>query len=248
MRILGLDIETAPNKVYAWGLWGQDIHYENILEPGYTLCWAAKWFGEKKVHFASVHHDGKEEMVRRIYELVDSADVICHYNGTKFDMPILNREFLDLHLPPPSTYSEIDLLKVVRRQFRLPSNKLDYVARHLGIDGKTKHMGMQMWRDCMDGCPKAWATMRRYNMQDTKLLETVYNRLLPWITPHPNMGHYVDGGKMVCPRCGSDKLKKDGTEKRTVIPYQRYRCLDCGGRMKGESLAGVLGKPLAKPT
>ena len=37
-RILLLDIETAPHRVFAWGLWGQDIYLDQIEEPGYTLC------------------------------------------------------------------------------------------------------------------------------------------------------------------------------------------------------------------
>ncbi len=40
-KILLLDIETAPHRVYAWGLWGQDIYLDQIEAPGYTLCWAA---------------------------------------------------------------------------------------------------------------------------------------------------------------------------------------------------------------
>lgn len=185
-------------------------------------------------------------MVKRIYDLVDEADAIVHYNGTKFDMPILKREFLDQGLPPPSPWSDIDLLKTVRREFKLPSNKLDYVAQHLGLSGKTKHMGMAMWRDCMDGCPKAWATMKKYNIQDVRLLEDVYNAILPWMKTHPNQGHYQASHDMVCPRCGSDHIIKAGKETRTIIPYQRYRCADCQGLMKGETLLDE-PRPKTKP-
>jgi hypothetical protein len=33
-KILLLDIETAPHRVYSWGLWKQDIHIDRIIEPG----------------------------------------------------------------------------------------------------------------------------------------------------------------------------------------------------------------------
>jgi len=166
LKILLLDIETAPHKVYSWGLWNQDINPDNILEQGYTLCWAAKWLDKRGVMFDSVRDSKRKQMVKRIHELVDEADAVIHYNGTKFDMPILNQEFLYDDLDPPSSYAEIDLLKTARKRFRLPSNKLDYVARYLGLGSKVKHMGMAMWRDCMDGCPKAWAVMEHYNRQD----------------------------------------------------------------------------------
>ena len=89
-------------------------------------------------------------------------------------------------LDPPSQFKQLDLLQTTRQQFRFPSNKLDYVSQQLGLGSKTKHMGMEMWRDCMDGCPKAWKIMKRYNMQDVRLTEKYYKRLLPWIKNHPN--------------------------------------------------------------
>lgn len=232
MRILGLDIETAPHRVFAWGLWDQNIHIDNIVQPGYTLCWAAKWFGKKKVYFNSVHESSAEDMIKEIYGLIEEADAVVHYNGTKFDMPTLAQEFLTHDLPPPTPYSDIDLLKVVRKRFRLPSNKLDYVARYLGIDGKVKHMGMQLWRDCMEGCPKAWKVMKRYNIQDVRLLEDVYTRILPWIHNHPNWGLYTDADKPTCRNCGSTNVVKNGIERSVTLPYQRYRCQDCRTPLK----------------
>ena len=238
MKILLLDIETAPHKVYSWGLWSQDINPDNILEQGYTLCWAAKWRDQKQVMFNSIYETSRKKMVKEIYGLICEADAVCHYNGTKFDIPILNQEFLYDSLAPPSSYAEIDLLKTARKRFRLPSNKLDYVARYLGLGSKLKHMGMEMWRDCMDGCPKAWKVMKRYNKHDVVLLEKVYDVLLPWIPNHPNWGHYVeiaDEETKICRNCGSSKVKKDGWERRTVVPYQRYRCTACGTPLKGRS-------------
>ena len=235
MKILLLDIETAPHKVYSWGLWNQDINPDNILEQGYTLCWAAKWYGKRKVMFDSVHKSKRKQMVRGIYDLVNEADAVVHYNGTKFDMPTLNHEFLYDGLDPPSSYAEIDLLKTARKRFRLPSNKLDYVAKYLGCGTKLKHLGMEMWRDCMEGCPKAWAVMERYNKRDVTLLEDVYKALLPWIPNHPNWGHYVDG-KRVCSKCGSTRVKLDGIERRTLVPYQRMRCLKCRSPLKGRTM------------
>lgn len=234
MKILLLDIETAPHNVYSWGLYNQNINPDNVIEQGYTLCWAAKWYGQKKVHFDSLHRSKRHEMIQGIYDLIDEADAIIHYNGTKFDIPTLNHEFIYDRLSPPSTYVEIDLLKTARRKFRLPSNKLDYVAKYLGLSGKVKHMGLQLWHDCMDGCPKAWRIMERYNKKDVTLLEDVYNVLLPWIDGHPNWGHYIDG-EVVCRKCGSTNVKKNGLERKTVVPYQRYRCTDCGTNIRGRT-------------
>lgn len=233
MKILHIDIETAPNKAYAWGLWNQNIAINQIVEPGYTLCWAAKWHGKRKVFFDSVHESSPEKMVSRVHRLLDEADVACHYNGQKFDIPTLNREFFLLGMEPPSPFKQLDLLKTTRQQFRFPSNKLDYVVQQLGLGSKTKHVGMDMWRDCMEGCPKAWAKMKQYNIQDVRLLEKYYKKILPWIKAHPNWGVYLDSDRPTCRNCGSGILQKRGIERTNTMTYERYQCQGCGKWQRG---------------
>jgi len=238
VRILHLDIETAPNKVYSWGLFNQNISINQIVEAGYTMCWAAKWHGEKQVMFGSIHQD-PVKMVEDIFELINQADAIVHYNGEKFDMPTLNKEFLLHGLGVPDPYHHIDLLKVVRKRFKFPSNKLDYVAQALGLGAKTQHKGMDLWRECMDGDDKAWKIMERYNKQDVRLTEKLYNELLPWIQNHPNHALYKETTRPVCPNCGSEHVNKQGVETTLTMKYQRYKCMDCGTPIRGRTNIGT---------
>lgn len=235
MKILHLDIETKPNICYTWGLWNQNIGINQIVESGATMCWAAKWHGVRGVEYMSEHHDSEEEMLTRMHELLEEADAVVHYNGTKFDMPTLNKEFIRFGMEPPAPYHQIDLLRVAKKRFRFTSNKLDYVAQYLGIGAKTKHMGMDLWTDCMAGCPKAWKIMKRYNIQDVKLLEDLYVALLPWIKDHPNHALYMDTDRPVCPNCGSEHVIKKGVETTKTMQYQRYRCNDCGTPIRGRT-------------
>ena len=228
MKILMLDIETAPHRVCAWGFWDQNIGLEQIEEPGFTLCWAAKWYKDRSIKFSSIHTNGNEAMLQGIYDLIEEADAVVHYNGTRFDMPTLNQEFLTSGLGPPAPYQQIDLLRTARSQFRLPSNKLNYVARHLGVEGKYEHKGMRLWKDCMAGDDKAWKTMEKYNKQDVNLLEQVYEEFLPWITNHPNQGLFTESTDMVCPNCGGKHLTKRGHYYTKTMHYQRLQCQDCG--------------------
>ena len=94
MKILHLDIETAPNVVYTWGLYNQNISINQIVEPGYTLCWAAKWDDDSQVLFDSVYQSSPKKMLTNMHKLLEKADAVVHYNGKKFDIPTLNREFL----------------------------------------------------------------------------------------------------------------------------------------------------------
>lgn len=234
-RILLLDIETAPHRVFAWGLRDQDVHLDQIEAVGYTLCWSAKWLGERKMHFRSIHADGRRRMLRAIYDLLREADVVVHYNGTRFDLPTLNQEFLALGWGPPEPYQQVDLLLAVRRQFRLASNKLDFVARALGLGEKMAHKGMELWRGCMDGDAGAWRTMERYNKRDVELLERLYARLLPWIPQHPNVGMWARGERPVCPNCGSKRVERRGAYHSRTRAYQRWSCRECGKWMRSRT-------------
>ena len=230
MKILLLDIETAPHKVLAWGLFKQNIAINQIEEPGYTLCWAAKWLGESEVIFRDINDP---DMLTKIYSLINEADAVIHYNGTNFDMPTLNNEFLEAKMPPPAPYKEIDLLRTARKKFRLPSNKLDYVARHIGIAGKVAHKGMTLWIGCMENNPADWKIMKRYNIQDVKLLEKVYKRFRPWIDNHPNHALYMDTDRPVCTSCGSHKVQSRGYAKTQTQKYKRYQCNSCHTWLQG---------------
>ncbi len=232
MKRLILDIETAPNKVYSWGLFNQNIAINQIDEPGYILCWGAKWYGKEKIYFSSLKSQGKEKMLRGIYKLLDESEAIIHYNGQRFDIPILNQEFLSLEWTMPSPSIQIDLLRTARKQFRLPSNKLAYVAHYLKIGEKPPATNFELWKACMRGEAKAWKQMKEYNINDVVLTEKVYDKLLPWISNHPNYALFHGTEGLSCTTCGSDHLQKRGMTQTKTLKYQRYQCQECGTWMR----------------
>src|SRR5689334_1617862 len=101
MRILLLDIETAPNLAYVWRLWKENIGVDQITNSGYVLCWTAKWLGEKAVEFESIPASGAKRMMRRLHKLLEEADAVITYNGIDFDLPTVNEEFVQLGMKPP---------------------------------------------------------------------------------------------------------------------------------------------------
>lgn len=239
MKTLLLDIESAPNRVYAWGLFKQDIHIDQIEEPGYTLCWAAKWVGEQEVMFSSVWTDGPDGMLERIHTLLEEADVVVHFNGLKYDIPRLNTGFLLSGISPPAPFAQVDLYPVVKKRFAFPSNKLTYVCEQLGLGSKVAHKGMLLWREVMAGERDAQATMQKYNIQDIALLERLYNICKPWVIGHPNAGLYITNEVIVCPNCGGSHLQSRGLYHAKTQSYRRYRCMDCGkwSRQRTSSLS-----------
>jgi len=181
--------------------------------------------------FDSIHQSKPKAMLGRIHKLLDEADAVVHYNGIKFDIPTLNKEFLKKGFGPPTPYKQIDLLRVCRYAFRFESNKLDYVSQALGIGAKVRHEGFELWTKCMAGDKSAWKRMERYNRGDVRLLEDLYKRLIPWIDKHPNHGAFQD--VQCCPKCGSEKFQQRGWAVTTVMKYPRYQCQGCGGWFRG---------------
>lgn len=234
MNILELDVEVAPNLATVWGIFNQNIAINQLLETSRILCYAAKWYGKKKIIFDSEFMSDHKSMMEGLHELLSEADAVIHYNGDRFDIPTINREFLLYDLPPPDSYHNIDLLKTVRKKFRFTSNKLDHICKELGIGSKVEHTGHQLWLDCMNRDKKAWKLMEKYNKQDVVLLEELYNKLIPWIQVHPNHALYLSNEHdIICPKCGSDDIKKNGTETTPTMKYQRYRCNSCRSPLRG---------------
>lgn len=228
MKVLTIDIETRPNLAYVWGLWDQNIALNQVEEFGTVISWAAKWLGERSVHFASDYHDGHESMIAKAWQMLDEADVVVGYNSKSFDMKHLNREFVLAGMPPPSPYIDVDLMLVVKQRFKFSSNKLQHIATELGIGSKVQHDGFDLWLRCMSNDDKAWSTMKKYNCQDVVLTEKVYTRLLPWIKNHPHRGLY--GGKIDnCPRCGHHELIGRGYHSTRTGRYRTVQCKSCGG-------------------
>lgn len=229
MRILMLDIETSPNLGWVWSLWNQNIGLSQLVVEKDILCFAAEWLDKpyKKEFHAQWGPGGKEGMLKAAHRLLDEADAVIHYNGTRFDVPHLQGEMWKAGMLPPSPHKDIDLLKTVKNKFALPSNKLAHVTATAGLATKTQTGGFELWVDVMAGDPKAQKKMQRYCENDVTIMRDLYWSLLPWLVGHPNVSLYGGQG---CPRCGAeDSLEKRGVRTTSVGQYQRYRCSECGG-------------------
>lgn len=225
MKLLFLDIETKATVISSFGLYNINAGINQIIKHGTVICWAAKWHDDKNIIFDSDWTSSHKKMIKNMWKLLDEADIVCTYNGYAFDMKELSRQFLLLNMPPPSPYKQLDLYKVIKKNFRFISNKLDNVSQELGIGSKIKHTGMDLWNEVEAKDPAARKLMQKYNEQDTLLLEKLYNKLLPWLSGFINHNEYTE--LSVCPTCGSNNLHKRGFQKSNTQTWQRYRCMDC---------------------
>lgn len=235
-KILLLDVETAPAEAYVWGIYDQNINYNQIKHHAYMLCWSAKWSHEAKVmsdclinhptHFKENKRSDKR-ICESIWKLMNEADIIIGHNGDEFDLKRLNSYFLKNKMKPVSPYKSIDTLKALRSNFGFLSNKLDSICQELKIGAKVKHEGFELWIKCMAGDPAAFGRMVKYNKKDVLLLQELYETIKPFIKNHPSMNIY-SGNVNSCINCGSESFKREGYSYTATSKYQRYQCLKCG--------------------
>lgn len=237
------DIETTPNLVHAWGLWDQNIGINQIVTPQDILCFAAHKVGTKQIEVHAAWN-GYNEMIARMHEIFDDADYLVGYNNASFDDKLCSAAFVKAGLEPPAPHRVVDLLRVVKKRFKFPSHKLDYVCKALGLETKASTGGMDLWTACMAGDGKAQRKMLAYNRQDVRITGQLFERLRPWIDGL-NVPLYDDESEdlLACNRCGSEDVVRRGFAYTTTARYQRFRCGGCGGWLrsrKSESLKTVL--------
>lgn len=226
-RVLLFDIETAPNLAYVWGKYEQDVIA--FKSEWYILSVAYKWLGESKVNCITIQgkKGNDKALVTKLRELFHKADVIIAHNGDAFDIKKARARFIFHGLKPPSQFATIDTYKVAKRYFNFNSNKLNDLAVYLNAGEKVKHTGFDLWLGCMQDKAKSWSLLKKYNIQDVRLLEKVYNLLLPWMDKHPHMALLQD--RKGCPKCGSDQVVKDGVRANSASLQQQWNCKACGG-------------------
>lgn len=234
-RVLLFDIETSLQPVAVFSLANQDwINPENILAERHlvSVCW--KWFGESKVYSVSLLNDPKrfakdphddKHVCEVFHKVLNEADCVIGHNSDNFDIKYLKTRML-IHgmatLPP---ITSLDTYKVLKQNFMLNSNKLDYAGHVLGL-GRKKSTPKGLWLDVLAGSKKAIKVMVDYNKRDVTLLEDVFKKLVPYIPNHVSRELFGGTG---CPRCGSHKIQSRGLHRAISKVYQRFQCQSCSG-------------------
>lgn len=232
-----IDIENTPMLLAGWGLFNQNFGINQIIEDWYILSYAVKTLHIDDAvcygldDFPDYTSGGNMEilLVEKLWKELDEADYIIAHNGKAFDNKKIKAKFLEYGFPIPSPYRVIDTLKIAKDNFRLSSNKLDYILRLLEKAGKLDAGGMETWLGCMNGCPESWKTMKTYNLQDTTELEEVYLDIRHWDTKHPNVANFINDGVERCTVCASDNLKLCDTDSKTNLStFDTLTCGSCG--------------------
>lgn len=244
LKTLIVDIERLPGRARVkhrgltiegdfWDLsgWKHTIGYrinpDDVLEWPTTICFAAKWYETGKRTFSAAWDVGADAMYETAFALYDEADIVITYNGVSFDNKHFQSGWTERGMGKPSSWKDIDLLRVARQSLGWESKTLDSVCKRLGIDAKSDKYSVVMARAAMAGDVAKQRQMRRYNTNDTDITGNVYGHFLPLIKSHPHVAPSL--GALVCGRCTSTDVERVGTYSPGVHNYPEYRCKTCGG-------------------
>lgn len=228
-----IDIETKPLLLYGWGMFDQNYGLNQIKEDWSILSFSAKWLGEDKLIYADIRHkrDKTDDrvLVKQIRDLISQADIVVGHNLKRFDTKKINARIVFHDIAPPAPYRQEDTLTMAKKRFSFTSNKLEYLAKFLGVKHtkltERKFVGMDLWTACIDNNKEAWEEMEKYNKRDVLALEGVYKRLAPWGTGI-NHSAYSDSTLATC-NCGSTAFTKRGYNFSNNGKYQRFQCTKC---------------------
>ena len=236
MKHRGLTIEGDFWDMSSWKhTIGRRIHPDDVLEWPSTVCFAARWYGTpppgkpRKVFAAAWEDGGADGMHQAAFDLYDAAHLAITYNGVGFDNRHLTSGWTERAMGRPSSWKDIDLLRVARSSQGWESKTLDSVCKRLQIPAKNDKYDVTTARAAMAGDVKAQRKLRRYNENDTEILGAVYERLMPFVKSHPHVAPSVGLERPTCPRCGSTDVERVGTYTPGVFNYPEYKCGVCAG-------------------
>jgi len=235
-KILWFDIETSLMLAFGFSTGKQYVGWKDVKVPWHMLSWSAKWLCDTEIIGHKITGEqalerNDRDIVEFLWELIDEADIIVGHNIKGFDEGKMNTRFLNFDMPPPSPYQMIDTYRVVRKNFKMISNSLDYAGRFM-VDDQKDPTKKRLWKRCFGGDEEALEYMLTYNKQDVRLLEEVFFKIRPWMKGTPNVAAYYTDNAARCSKCGSKDLTiTDDYYYTTANRYKAARC-KCGAVMR----------------
>lgn len=151
MKRLFLDIETCPCIGSFWRPgYNISLSHENIEVQARIITAAYRWQGDKKVQALiwdevdsktkepfGAFQQSDERLVKTLVPIMNKADEIVAHYGDGFDVPWIRTRAM-FHGIVGGIWKTVDTKAWASKNFVLPSNKLDAIAKYLGIGTKIR--------------------------------------------------------------------------------------------------------------
>ena len=225
-KVLIYDIETSYNIGKFWRAgYNLNINPGDIIHERAIICISYKWLGEEQVYSLTWDKNQCDKfLLEQFIPILDEADMIVAHNGDRYDLKFIKTRALKHNLKMLINYKQFDTLKVAKAKFMFNSNKLDYISKFLGAEGKIS-TEMKLWDDIiLRKCPKAMIEMLTYCEEDVRQLEIVYNALVSWENPKFHIGVMNGSTKQTSPITGNvniEQVKQMVTNSGTIKHIMR---------------------------
>jgi len=228
---LFFDIETSFNITWTWRTGQQYVSADQIIEERAIICICWKWEGDDRVHSLNWDRNQSDAKMLKTFikELNKAHEVIAH-NGDKFDIKWLRTRCLKHRIEMFPNYQSLDTLKLVKSAFNLNSNKLNYIAEFLSLEGKMETGGADLWKKViLSNDQEALDKMIEYCKKDVVVLENVYHDIKNYGKHKTHLGTLVGKEKYGCPECGSYNQHCNKVYSTAAgTPKVHLRCAECG--------------------
>jgi hypothetical protein len=248
-KILLIDIEVAPLKVWSYGIRDQYHSVNSIDEDWNVLSFAAKFLDEEKIYYFHVDPANPRDdssVVKEAFNLISKCDYLVAHN-LAFDLKMLTARWLfyEFHVVRP--FQKICTYQIAKCNFRLTSNKLEYLAKYLGVIEKLDHgkfPGMELFKQCAQGNLEAFKELEDYNVRDVVTLEAVFLKLRRYDS-RIRFSYFTQ--ENTC-SCGSREFREVDPIATSTGIFRTHQCVECGRAYRDQEnlLSAQLRKGLFK--
>mgnify|MGYP000917604695 FL=1 len=234
-KVLIYDLETSPNIGWFWRAgYKQNIQPNQIVKERAIICVSYKWQGEDEVYNLTWDKNQCDKfLIEQFVEVLNEADLIVAHNGDNFDLKWLKTRALFHRIPMLPNYKQFDTLKLAKAKLYLNSNRLDYISKFLGFEGKIQTTPDLWNKVVMLNDRNAMKDMLDYCDEDVRQLENVYNELQYLDNPRVHVGVLNGEVKYSSPISGNYNLElvkpvttNTGTIKRIMKDLDNDRIFE----------------------
>lgn len=194
-NILYIDLEVSKSRVFSYGLRVPSgyMNPEDLDKEYYVICWSASYVGQNKVWSDCVTpKDARKwsdkNILGRLRELMDAADIIAGHNVENYDVKRANTRFLLNGIEPVASKKTLDSLKIARSKFAFESNRLGYISQKLGLRDKDDIRNKDWLKIVTTGDEATLKKVLRYNRGDVMNGKGVLEKLMSYSGKSPNYG------------------------------------------------------------
>lgn len=227
-KILYFDLETT----------GLRADWDNII----CACYAwddGKVHTLKRVNYKPKNLLDDKGVAEAMAEQIRKANVVVGHYSSRFDWPFLATRMEKWQLPPlpvpQRDVKHVDTWRIARFKMKFGSNRLDNIAKFLGVKARKTGIHQDTWQLARIGDKKALKYIYEHCVADIEVLREVFQRI-KHMAPVSAMGNVANMTNDFdnCPRCGGGPLHARGFSYTATGRRQRYQCQECGGWSAGK--------------